>query len=289
MDMNSPEIEAPWVECFFFPLHFVNARRKLCLLDWFYRAFAKSCDMVAIEMPRCFAFQRFSPVVVHSQVPYGSVVYIAGWIQGISAQAHRAIEWLREAAREMARRHDEHQTATGEYKKRLEKELEAALGKLLPSKQAQQNARKVYGKTLRKIRQEMEEQLKKGAKTFTLAAQPGGGGGGGGKKQKVAVSMNGEVPPQLEPSPPIPDHMREAYDAWEASERAAGREPPVRVEMEQLWLPEHVRSMHRITTRDWIAVMMHRHNRSYGYCIYKLYEEFGWLEQWAKERDIDCW
>lgn len=215
-----------------------------------------------------------------SQVPYGSAVYIAGWIQGISARAHRALECLRQTAREMALRHEEHQTATGKYEDRIKSELKDALGQLLgPSG----SAKKLYGTTLTQLRQKVQAQLEKGVEEVTLAKSVGR------KRVPVTVSVKGEVPPKLEPSPPIPNHMKEAYDAWEASERAAGREPPVRVEMEQLWLPEHVRSMHRITTRDWIAVMMHRHNRSYGYCIYKFYEEFGWLEQWAKERGIDCW
>ena len=242
--------------------------------------------MVAIEVtPLCCAFQRSSRAVVHShsQVPYGSVVYIAGWIQGISRQAHRAIEYLREAAREMARMHEEHQTATSEYEKRLESELEAALGKLLPSEAEKKAAKQVYGKTLAKIRQELAEKLKQGKTEFTLAAKPGV------KARLVTVTMKGEVPPKLEPSPPIPDRLKDAYAAWEDSERAAGREPPIRVEMEKLWLPECIRGQHRVTTRDWIAVMMHKNNRSYGYCLWKLHEEFGWLEQWAKEQGIDCW
>ena len=38
----------------------------------------------------------------------------------------------------------------------------------------------------------------------------------GHKRVPVTVSVKGEVPPKLEPSPPIPNHMKEAYDAWEA-------------------------------------------------------------------------
>ena len=49
-----------------------------------------------------------------SQVPYGSAVYIAGWIQGLSARAHQTIEWLRTTARNIVREHEEHQTALGE-------------------------------------------------------------------------------------------------------------------------------------------------------------------------------
>ena len=90
----------------------------------------------------------------------------------------------------------------------------------------------------------------------------------------------------MEPSPPIPDRLKDAYAAWEASERAAGRTPPVRVEAEKLWLPERIRHLHRVTTRDWMQTMMHRKNRSFGYCIWRLYEEFAWLEDWAKEQGI---
>lgn len=215
-----------------------------------------------------------------SQVPFGSVVYIAGWIQGISARAHQTIEWLRTTARNIVREHEEHQTALGEYTQKLEKELQDALRKLQPSGEKLKDPKKVFGKSLAEIRDE----LLKGRQVATVSMK------GEQKKRKVTLVdvMDGEAPPQLEPSPPIPGYLKEALIAWENQERKAGRTPPLRVEMDKpLWLPPQLRDQHRITTRQWMQWMMSRKKRTFAWCCIKLSEEFDWLTKWAKENGCD--
>ena len=217
-----------------------------------------------------------------SQVPFGSVVYIAGWIQGLTARAHQAIEWLRATARGIVREHEEHQTAMVEYTKKLETELQDALEKLRPSEEKCKDPKKVFGKSLAEIRDE----LLKGAHVATVALK------GEKKRRKVTLVdvMDGEAPPHLEPSPPIPGYLKEALAAWENKERKAGRTPPIRVEMDKpLWLPPQLRDQYRITTRQWIHWMMTRKKKTYAWCLVKFHEEFDWLIQWAKKNHYPCW
>ena len=220
---------------------------------------------------------------MNSQVPFGSAVYIAGWIQGLSPRAHQSIEWLRTTARGIVREHEAHQTAMGDYTKKIEKELKDALEKLLPSNEKLKDSKRVFGKSLAEMRDEALKG-KKGKKVVVLAMK------GQQKKRRVEVDMGGEARPQLEPSPPTPDYLKEALAAWENEERAAGRRPPLRVEMDQpLWLPPQLRNQHRITTREWIHWMMTRKKKTYAQCLIKLHEDFDWLKKWAKDHDYSDW
>ena len=221
-------------------------------------------------------------------MPYGNAVYICGWIQGISPETHKAIEWVRNTARDAVQRHREYKTEMQAYEKKLEDATKAALAKLLPSKEQKKkaSAESLWGEDLHKIKDRLQKEFKKGAKECHLFVP----GPGNAKRTKVGVQLNGEAPPQLTPDPVLPNHMKEVYRAWENAERAAGRKPPGRCEMDQpLSMPAQIRDRVSVTTRDWIKFMMRNKKQSYGAVMLAYQKELGWLTEWGKKHGYDCW
>ena len=188
---------------------------------------------------------------MRSQVPYGHAVYVCGWIQGIPPGAHKAIEWARGEARNLACLANEF--IEGElipYFEKLDKEMEAAFARLTPTPK---KTAKTYGENIEEFRRVYCPVYMKGGGKFNFTFPPQQSAPKKARITPVAMMVKGEKPPK-----PTYDHVTPPslieYEQEESNELAAQGKakliitPPDSL-LKPQYLPPALRAQHRFTAR----------------------------------------
>ena len=193
------------------------------------------------------------------QVPYGHAVYVCGWIQGLTARAHQAIERARDAARVLALSDNEFiERELIPYFERLdaevEKEIKVAIAKAFANLTPREKT-KTYGANIDEFRQLYME----GGGTLTLR-QPSVSGGAPPKKAKISVAVRGEKPPKLSYDHVVATSLREAdqdeSQALAAQNKAELRILPPEHLLKPSYLPPSLRESYRFTPRKCFMQML---------------------------------
>ena len=198
---------------------------------------------------------------------------MCGWIQGIPARAHQAIEWARDEARVLARNAQEFFTdELIPYFKRLDKEVDKEIAEAFAALTGKQKKKK-YGENIKEFR----ELYMEGGGTLTLT-QPAARGPP--KKAKIQVAVSGEKPPKPSWDHVVATSMIEADQDESQALAAQGKAtleilPPDEL-LRPKYLPPSLRDSYRFTPRKCFNAQL-REGRAFRDVMKRHEEQFKYI------------